>query len=1245
MNALRNILGVARYERIMLMRTTRFRVVGIAGIALPIFLGVVLGILEARGLESGTSFGIGAFIPFYVYSYLQAVVVAFLAGDFRAADERAHVYEVVAVRPLSTTELVVGKYLGVLQSLASLSLLVMLITMAIQGAKLSVLGTPFRVEPYLGYFFIMTLPALIFMTALTFFLGALLRNRAAVALVVIAYIIGVIFFLGDRYGGIFDFGAFFAPLFYSDMLGFGDLTRVIEIRLFYVALAVALLGLSVARYPRLPQSGFWRVAGWGAVTTGAIGALGLLGWILHEDSASLIYREDLLARQVAYADLPFPEVKHYALDIDLLVPEAPRSANATVIDLLAGRAPLVVTATIRVTNPYETPLETLIFTLNPGLVLEDVRGTDGEPIRYERDGSVVRVSPAQPLSTDAESTITMKYAGTIDRDGFDLIRTAPRLSKTEEGPKRGELTAWIEPLSVFLPPRSRWYPAAGVDYGHSEPPLRSFFTADIRITVPAGLTTITQGKPLDDVGTGATTESDRRTSVWKVERAVPFLSLNAGVYDALSTTIDDIEVALYFYPEHRRQVDFFADASEKILEDVDQLLGAMERETGLPYPYSRLSVLEVPFLVQWYYEGWREVGGLTQPGILMVEEDVFTSQEFERDLNRRRTRSQGEFDPIDTKRSLLMSQVFRIFLSAGNDGAQLYRSPLVQLWSFDRGFMGQNASLLERGMPVYMQEDIGSELRSMVMQRGGGRGGFRGREAAMRMRGAGADDRLLAAATSDQRQAVGSGTEWEDVLAKMQEESFATMDPEEDPEMYRAILETKGLTLFRMMSAMVGTDAFVNAMEDFGEESRYEGVSFEDFEKAVAPKGTATPSRRRPAGEMGGAGARGAAGTRGEGGARARAGARGDVGAARRTAAGSPDPAAAEGTREGFARRRATPSNTEEEFDVENLDRLVREWLYSTQVPGYTLTRTSARKVDDGWGAVVHEVKVRIRNGEPGLGFVQVEVAGFGDEVTKNVQIEGGQEVEVALTITNPPNRVSVEPFFAKNRRPLIAPLRVPDEVEPGPAESYVRVVTEEETPYIEIVVDNEDEDFSMPIRRVQRYLRPGLVGDNWSVNDSPFAFGRYNTNYRYKRAGDGAQPAVWRTLVPRSGEYDVAFYFLPSNRGGRRIGVWGLASSFELTVIHGGEEVMLTLDTSELHGGWNLLGRFEFVEGEEAVVELSDQADGRLYADAVRWRFVDPDRPDLVYQEDIAPWDMMGMRRGAGRGQGGVRPGSAPRR
>ena len=89
MNILSNIFGVARYERIMLMRTTRFRILGLIGIGIPLFMGVVLSIAETQGEldDRAVSLGLSAFIPFYFYTYLQTVLIAFVAGNFRAADE------------------------------------------------------------------------------------------------------------------------------------------------------------------------------------------------------------------------------------------------------------------------------------------------------------------------------------------------------------------------------------------------------------------------------------------------------------------------------------------------------------------------------------------------------------------------------------------------------------------------------------------------------------------------------------------------------------------------------------------------------------------------------------------------------------------------------------------------------------------------------------------------------------------------------------------------------------------------------------------------------------------------------------------------------------------------------------------------------------------------------------------------------------------------------------------------------
>ena len=153
MNILRNIFGVARYERIMLMRTTRFRALGFIGISIPTLQGIGLAIAETQGwlAEGGqiSALGLSGFMPFYMYTYFQTILIAFVAGNFRAVDERADVEEVIASRPLTTAELVTGKYVGVVQALTTLSLCVLTLTLAIQAAKMSITGDPFLLTPYL----------------------------------------------------------------------------------------------------------------------------------------------------------------------------------------------------------------------------------------------------------------------------------------------------------------------------------------------------------------------------------------------------------------------------------------------------------------------------------------------------------------------------------------------------------------------------------------------------------------------------------------------------------------------------------------------------------------------------------------------------------------------------------------------------------------------------------------------------------------------------------------------------------------------------------------------------------------------------------------------------------------------------------------------------------------------------------------------------------------------------------------
>ena len=266
-------------------------------------------------MEFSSALGMGAFVPFYVYSYVQAMVIAFIVGDFRAADERAGVHEVIAGRPIATAELVIGKYLGVVGALLTLSLAVLVLTVAIQAAKISLLDAPFTLRPYLLYLLVMTLPALLY-------------NQTAVALLTMAYALAVLFYLGETHGGLWDFGAFFAPLFYSDIIGVGDLARVIDQRLFYLSLGLFLFGLSIELYPRLSQSVGWVWVGRGMAGVGLLAAVGLYQHIDAQDQANQAYRQRLLAEHYRYADAPAPQVEHYGLEIALAGEAAPLVAKA-----------------------------------------------------------------------------------------------------------------------------------------------------------------------------------------------------------------------------------------------------------------------------------------------------------------------------------------------------------------------------------------------------------------------------------------------------------------------------------------------------------------------------------------------------------------------------------------------------------------------------------------------------------------------------------------------------------------------------------------------------------------------------------------------------------------------------------------------------------------------------------------------------------------------------------------------------
>ena len=86
------ILTIANAERIMLYRTAKFWVLAGIGVLFIIFFMVVMTIVTIVENRIPAEFmleGTDGLLALYFFSYVQAILTIFVAGDFRKAEEKA----------------------------------------------------------------------------------------------------------------------------------------------------------------------------------------------------------------------------------------------------------------------------------------------------------------------------------------------------------------------------------------------------------------------------------------------------------------------------------------------------------------------------------------------------------------------------------------------------------------------------------------------------------------------------------------------------------------------------------------------------------------------------------------------------------------------------------------------------------------------------------------------------------------------------------------------------------------------------------------------------------------------------------------------------------------------------------------------------------------------------------------------------------------------------------------------------
>ena len=151
-----NINVNARYEVKLLTRSGLFRtfsLLAIVGISLALLMNNTSMINRWEG--SWAASALTSLIPFtatYYYTVAQAVILIFLAGTFLKKGQKLDTTEVLMVRPMSNSDYILGKVLGIAQVFVGINIIILLIAGFLNAF---VNQSPFSIMPY--FFYLLTI--------------------------------------------------------------------------------------------------------------------------------------------------------------------------------------------------------------------------------------------------------------------------------------------------------------------------------------------------------------------------------------------------------------------------------------------------------------------------------------------------------------------------------------------------------------------------------------------------------------------------------------------------------------------------------------------------------------------------------------------------------------------------------------------------------------------------------------------------------------------------------------------------------------------------------------------------------------------------------------------------------------------------------------------------------------------------------------------------------------------------------
>ena len=628
--------SVAKYELLTLYRSWFFRIFAAMAIGLLTFLNITFfaQAFETMPLAMRALPGSIPYFNLILLNVTQAVIAVFLASDFLKRDKKLNSTEVIYMRSMSNADYVLGKLLGLLILFAALNLVVLSVGLLVNVAFSQI---PVRVDLYGYYFLLISVPSLIFFIGLSFFVMSVVGNQAFTFILLLGYIAICLFFIDSKMNFMWDGMAFFYPLAYSDFLGFGQLHLLLIHRIFYFALGLGFIALTVFLLKRLPQSRITRTLAPISATILIAIAVFLASFYHAHHQQGVSLRRAMVQLNDAHHDKPRVTVERCS------------------IEFVHHETSIFCEAKLVVRNPHQEPVAQYLFSLNPGLNISKIAGYNAHP-DYTRESHLVFITPKASLAPMQSDSFSITYQGKVfDQAAYaDVSEPERALNKAIFLYKTPKEFSFVTPKFVLLTKENLWYPMPGTTNGTNPSPAEKDFTSfDLKVRTKPQLQVFSQGKR-EQSGPGV--------FHFQPEHPLTQISLVIGSYETRSLQLNHVEYSLHTLHKHDDFVPFFADLGDTLNTVLLDAKQDFENRLGLEYPFPRFAIIEVPIFFHSFLRKLDLFPENIQPELVLLPEQGLLLPEADFDVMKRRLERGGRQRNQTISEKQMNAQIWSRFL-------------------------------------------------------------------------------------------------------------------------------------------------------------------------------------------------------------------------------------------------------------------------------------------------------------------------------------------------------------------------------------------------------------------------------------------------------------------------------------------------------------------------------------------------------------------------------------------------------